>query len=124
MTETGEQIYPRDYPVRRLFTVIADAWTPIVLHALSQGTLRFSQLHRCIPDISKKMLTQVLRRLERDGLVERTVYPVVPPHTEYALTEDGRRFHEPLQWLCDWAHQNDDLLMRAQETAAPREGQK
>ncbi|MEO0363297.1 MAG: helix-turn-helix domain-containing protein, partial [Pseudomonadota bacterium] len=84
---------------------------------------RFGELHRRIPDISKKMLTQVLRRLERDGLVKRRVYPVVPPHTEYSLTEDGRRFHEPLQGLCDWAQENEDLLAKARGASLTSDAQ-
>jgi DNA-binding HxlR family transcriptional regulator len=65
--------------------------------------------HR-IPDISKKMLIQVLRKLEADGLVNRKVYPVVPPKTEYTLTPTGQRLHEPVALLCRWAAANTDLL--------------
>lgn len=67
------------------------------------GKKRFSELQRGITGISKKMLTQTLRRMERDGIVSRTVYPVVPPHTEYALTELGESLVPPLQALCRWA---------------------
>ena len=71
--------------------------------------LRYSELQRQIPDVTKKMLTQTLRTLERDGLVERTVYPVVPPKTEYRLTPLGLRFLEPIAALSEWAksHQKD-----------------
>lgn len=112
MGQENGQVFDRDYPVRRLLAIVADAWTPIVLYCLSQGTLRFSALHRRIPDISKKMLTQVLRRLEQQDLVHRKVYPVVPPHTEYSLTDEGKRLHEPIQSLCNWAHKNEALLER------------
>lgn len=104
------ETFNRNYPVRQLFEIIADAWAPILLYCLSLRTLRYSELHRQVPDISKKMLTQVLRRLERDGLVHREVFPVVPPHTEYSLTEEGRRLHEPIGMLCEWAHANEALL--------------
>lgn len=114
------QVFERDYPVRRLLALVADAWTPIVLYCLSRGTIRFSALHRQLPDISKKMLTQVLRRLEGDGLVHRQVFPVVPPHTEYSLTADGRRLHEPIMSLCDWAHANEELLVTIAERRAAR----
>ena len=97
-------------PVRRVLRLIGDKWTPIVLYCLSSGVWRFSELQRCIPDISKKMLVQVLRDLEADGLVERTVYPVAPPKTEYRLTETGRRMHEPMAMLCHWAEANTVLL--------------
>ena len=69
-------------------------------------------MQRQIPDISKKMLIQVLRSLEGEGLVERTVYPVVPPKTEYRLTEDGRKLHEPVEALCAWSVKNAEFLDR------------
>ena len=98
------------YPARRLLDLIGDKWTPIVLYCLSGGVKRFSEMQRQIPDISKKMLTQVLRSLEQGGLVERTVYQVVPPKTEYRLTEDGRKLHEPVAALCRWASEHADFL--------------
>ncbi len=98
------------YPARRLLDLIGDKWTPIVLYCLSGGVRRFNEMHRQIPDISKKVLVQVLRSLENDGLVERTVYPVVPPKTEYRLTDDGRRLHEPVAALSSWAINNDAFL--------------
>jgi DNA-binding HxlR family transcriptional regulator len=102
--------FERDYPVRRLLILISDAWTPIVFHCLSDGKKRFSELQRQLPDISKKVLTQVLRRLERDGLVHRTVYAVVPPKTEYSLTEYGQKLHEPIAMLCQWARSNEAVI--------------
>ncbi|NJL40913.1 MAG: helix-turn-helix transcriptional regulator [Leptolyngbyaceae cyanobacterium SM1_4_3] len=102
--------FERDYPVRRLLVLISDAWTPIVFHCLRDGEKRFSELQRQLPDISKKVLTQVLRRLERDGLVHRTVYAVVPPKTEYRLTECGQKLHEPIAMLCQWARSNEALI--------------
>jgi DNA-binding HxlR family transcriptional regulator len=99
-----------DCPVRRVLDVIGDKWTPIILYCLSAEARRFSELQRFIPDISKKMLAQVLRQLETDGLVQRTVYPTVPTTTDYRLTETGRRLHEPVALLCRWAEHNADLL--------------
>ena len=96
--------------VRRVLELIGDKWTPVVVYVLSQGTFRYSELRREVPDISKKMLTQVLRRLEEDGLVERTVYPVVPPKTEYRLTDLGRTIHEPIANLCRWAVEHEAEL--------------
>lgn len=104
------QVFERDYPVRRLLVLVSDAWTPIIFHCLSDGKKRFSELQRQLPDISKKMLTQVLRRLERDGLVNRTVYAVVPPKTEYSLTEYGQKLHEPITMLCQWARSNEAVI--------------
>lgn len=107
---TAQEVFERDYPVRRLLVLISDAWTPIVFHCLSDGKKRFSELQRQLPDISKKVLTQVLRRLERDGLVHRTVYAVIPPKTEYSLTEYGQKLHEPIAMLCQWARSNEAVI--------------
>jgi DNA-binding HxlR family transcriptional regulator len=108
----SSEILEAKYPARRLLDLIGDKWTPIVLYCLSGGVRRFNEMQRQIPDISKKMLIQVLRSLERDGLVERTAYPVVPPKTEYRLTEDGRRLHKPVAALCTWAIRNEAFLDR------------
>jgi DNA-binding HxlR family transcriptional regulator len=70
---------------------------------LADGMHRFGQLQRRVGGISQKMLTQTLRELERDGLVERTVHPVVPPHVEYRLTPLGRSLRQPLDAICAWA---------------------
>src|SRR5258707_5994809 len=93
-------IFDTRYPARRILKLIGDKWTPIVLYCLSGGVRRFSELHHHIPGISKKMLIQVLRSLEGSGLVDRKVYPVVPPKTEYALTPTGKLLHEPVAVLC------------------------
>ena len=103
-------IFDARYPARRILKLIGDKWTPIVLYCLSGGVRRFNELQHHIPDISKKMLIQVLRKLEASGLVDRKVYPVVPPKTEYTLTEAGRRLHEPVALLCRWAAANTALL--------------
>lgn len=98
------------YPARRYLQLIGDKWTPVVLYCLSSGTRRFGELQRHIPDISKKMLIQVLRQLEADGLVDRKVYHQVPPKTEYALTPAGKRIHEPIAAMCRWAMKNERLI--------------
>ena len=103
-------IFHQGYPARRVLNMIGDKWTPIILYCLSSGTHRFNELQRRIPDISKKMLIQVLRNLEASALVNRKVYPVVPPKTEYTLTATGKRLHEPVALLCRWAAANTDLL--------------
>src|SRR4051812_32354698 len=81
---------------QRVLERIATKWTALVIHVLARGTRRYSELQREVGGISQKMLTQTLRGLERDGLVERTVYPVVPPRVEYALTPLGQTLVEPL----------------------------
>lgn len=102
---------PKDFPSRAILALVGDKWTIVVLYCLSPREVRrFNELHRQIPNISKKMLIQTLRNLERDGLVERTVYPQVPPKTEYRLTEDGHRIREPIAELCRWAVENQTFL--------------
>lgn len=88
---------------RQVLELIADKWTAIIIYRLAQGTKRYSELQREISGISQKMLTQTLRGLERDGIVERKVYPVVPPKVEYSLTPLGETLIEPLCKLCEWA---------------------
>jgi DNA-binding HxlR family transcriptional regulator len=96
-------VYDESYPTRRLLDLIGDKWTPIVLYILGQGTKRYGQMQRHLPDISKKMLTQTLRALEEGGLLRRTVYAEVPPRVEYDLTAVGRIYLEPVTALCRWA---------------------
>src|SRR6266404_8594593 len=108
---TGEiKIYDEGYPSRRLLDLIGDKWTPIIVYILGQGTKRYSELQRHLPDVSKKMLTQTLRALERDGLLKRTVYAEVPPKVEYELTPLGKSFLEPVMTLCRWASGHTDAL--------------
>jgi DNA-binding HxlR family transcriptional regulator len=107
---SSSDIFDPRYPARRVLNFIGDKWTPVVLYCLSGGVRRLSQMQRQIPDMSKKMLIQVLRELEGSGLVERKVYPVVPPKTEYRLTDTGKRLHEPVAMLCRWAAANTTLL--------------
>jgi len=90
-------------PVRRVLSKIGNRWTTLVPIALSQRPLRFNEIVRAIPDISKRMLTQTLRELERDGLVLRQVFPTKPPTVEYQLTELGKSLLEPIAGLVSWA---------------------
>jgi len=86
-------------PSRLVLDRIADKWT-------ARGTIRYAELQRAIGGISQKMLTQTLRSLERDGLVQRKVHPVVPPKVEYSLTRLGRTLIEPLHALCRWSEKH------------------
>ena len=90
-------------PSRKVLDLIADKWVVLVIRALSLGTKRHGELTRTIEGISEKMLSQTLRRLERDGLVERKVYPVIPPKVEYSLTELGWSLNEAVNALSKWA---------------------
>jgi DNA-binding HxlR family transcriptional regulator len=99
------------FPTRRILAIIGDRWTTVVLYCLSiREHRRFNELQNQIPDISKKMLIQTLRNLERDGLLERTVYQQVPPKTEYQLTESGHKLREPIALLCEWGVNNREFL--------------
>jgi DNA-binding HxlR family transcriptional regulator len=99
------------FPTRRILAIVGDKWTTVVLYCLSiREHRRFNELQKQIPDISKKMLIQTLRNLERDGLLERTVYPQVPPKTEYRLTDSGRKLREPIAWLCEWGMNNHEFI--------------
>ncbi|MEM6464119.1 MAG: helix-turn-helix domain-containing protein [Pseudomonadota bacterium] len=108
--DADKVVFHERYPSRRLLDLIANRWTPIVLFCLASGTHHYGQMHRRIPGISKKMLSQVLRKLEADGIIHREVYRVVPPKTEYELTELGRKVYEPVRTLCDWAVENAEVF--------------
>ncbi len=93
-------------PSRLVLDRIADKWTALIIQLLSKKTMRYAELQREIGGISQKMLTQTLRSLERDGLVDRKVYPVVPPKVEYSLSRLGRTLIEPLRALCRWSEKH------------------
>ena len=109
-----------DCPSRQVLDRIADKWTALVIEALSGGTLRYSELQRRIGGVSQKMLTQTLRSLERDGLIQRKVYPVVPPMVEYSLTKLGSTLHEPLEAICRWAESHLPELLEARRRSTPQ----
>ena len=93
----NEPIPTASCPIRDVLDRIGDRWSMLVLFKLeANGTLRFSSLNALIPDISKRMLASTLRRLEQDGLVLRTVFPVVPSRVDYTLTVLGRSFLTPM----------------------------
>src|ERR1700722_20289405 len=96
-------VYDEGYPTRRLLDLIGDKWTPIIVYILGQGTKRYGELRRHLPDVSKKMLTQTLRALEQDGLLKPKGYAEGPPRVDYNLTPLGRVFLEPVTSLCAWA---------------------
>ena len=100
-------------PVRNVLDRIGDKWTMLVLVALAAGPCRFSELHRALPDVSKRMLTQTLRELERDGLATRHVFPTKPPKVEYRLSALGRSVLTPLAGLVSWAEQSYAAIREA-----------
>ncbi|GEM30977.1 hypothetical protein NN3_19840 [Nocardia neocaledoniensis NBRC 108232] len=104
----------QDCDVRQILDRIADKWSLLTIALLAGRTLRFTELRREIDGISQRMLARTLRHLERDGLVRRTVYPVVPPRVDYALTPLGGSLHETIQALVTWTetHQNEIAAAR------------
>ena len=106
---------PETCLVRDVLARVGDKWSVFVLHLLSGGTMRFTELRRSVDGISQRMLTVTLRGLERDGLVERTVYPQVPPRVEYSLTPLGESLREVVDALVTWSdeHTSDIALARA-----------
>nr|WP_288200932.1 helix-turn-helix domain-containing protein [uncultured Megasphaera sp.] len=89
-------------PVEAVLSLISGKYKCIILWHLMEGTQRYSELRRFVPQATPKMLTQQLRELEADGIVVRKVYPVVPPKTEYSLTDYGRTLSPIVQAMCDW----------------------
>jgi len=89
--------------IRDVLDRIGDKWSMLMIMELATRSQRFSELHRAIPDISKRMLTQTLRDLERDGLITRHVFPTRPPTVEYRLAPLGQSLLEPMAALVDWA---------------------
>ncbi len=100
-------------PIRNVLDHIGDQWSLLVLLTLAQGTHRFTELQRAIGDISKRMLAETLRKLERDGYVSRKVYPAVPPKVEYRLRPLGESLAAQLKPLVKWANKNHDDVRKA-----------
>ena len=88
---------------REVLQRVGDKWSVLAIDLLGQGTMRFSELHRAIDGITARMLTVTLRGLERDGIVTRTIHPVIPPRVEYALTPMGRTLLDTIGQLVTWA---------------------
>ncbi|WP_406223648.1 winged helix-turn-helix transcriptional regulator [Streptomyces canus] len=94
-----------DSLAREIFSDVANKWAFLIIEALGERTLRFSELRNEVEGISHKMLTQNLRMLERYGLIERKVHPTVPPRVEYTLTEPGQALRATVDGMCGWTHQ-------------------
>jgi DNA-binding HxlR family transcriptional regulator len=105
-----KDVYSASCPCRELLDLLANKWSALALTALGDGPRRFGALRDKLQGISPKMLTQTLRRLEELGLVHRTVYPVVPLHVEYSLTELGSDACVPLDALRRWVEANVDRI--------------
>lgn len=106
-----------DSLVREIIGRIADKWTMLVLETLEEhGRLRFTKLGDLIGGVSQKMLTKTVRQMEADGLISRTVFPVVPPRVEYELTEMGRSLSAAFCGVWIWAESNREAIAKARKT--------
>ncbi|WP_327718755.1 helix-turn-helix transcriptional regulator [Streptomyces sp. NBC_00490] len=104
-----------DCQVRQILDRVADKWSLLVIALLENRRLRFTELSREIDGVSQRMLTVTLRQLERDGLVKRTVHPVVPPRVEYELTPLGGTLHATIQSLVTWTEVHQGEIAAARE---------
>jgi DNA-binding HxlR family transcriptional regulator len=100
-------------PVRDVIERISGKWSTLLLEALAHKPYRFGELRRLVPDISQRMLTQTLRDLQRDGYIDRTVFPTKPPSVEYSMTPLGRSLFEPLSLVLQWAADNHGSVKAA-----------
>ena len=119
-TEVTAELEPcgkREHPdcgIRDVLDRVGDTWSVLVVVELSSGARRFGELQRAIDGISQRMLTLTLRNLERDGLVNRTVTPSIPPRVDYELTELGQSLQGPICGLARWATDNVEVIHEAQ----------
>jgi len=91
-------------PIRNILSRMSDKWSLLILRSLQKnGTMRYKELMAAIPDISQKMLSSTLKRLEEDHLINRKMYPEIPPRVEYKLTETAKELMPALQMMIDWA---------------------
>jgi DNA-binding HxlR family transcriptional regulator len=111
-------VFDSHCPTRQVLDLIADKWTVLIIRRLADGTLRFAQLRRSVDGISQKVLTNLLRSLERDGIVTRRIYASVPPKVEYSLTNLGRSLCDLVEGICGWAEANIEQVQAAREVYA------
>jgi DNA-binding HxlR family transcriptional regulator len=105
---------PSPCRARAVLQRVGDKWSMYVIDLLGQGTMRFSELHRAVDGITARMLTVTLRGLERDGIVTRTIHPVIPPRVEYALTPMGLTLLDAIGALVSWADSHLPEISAAQ----------
>ena len=109
-------------PVEAALDIISGKWKSIILFRVLEETRRFNELRRLLPKVTQRMLTNQLRELERDGLIERKIYPQVPPKVEYSISELGRTLEPVLRELKRWAEEQMPARIATAGTAsaAPR----
>ncbi|MFJ4090812.1 winged helix-turn-helix transcriptional regulator [Kitasatospora sp. NPDC089913] len=105
-----------DCGIRDLLNRLGDRWTVLVVVELAQGVRRFRELQRGVPGISQRMLTLTVRRLERDGLVSRTVHPTIPPQVDYELTPLGHSLTHLVRAMADWSYDHHDAIVDSRQS--------
>ncbi len=122
VTVSGRHLPSEECPrISQVLARIGEKWSVLIIIMLAERPRRFSELKRAIGGVSQRMLTLSLRALERDGLVKRTVFPVVPPWVEYELTPLGRSLHPPVSALGEWARSHLAEIDAAREAFDRRE---
>lgn len=114
-------VFLQNCPTRQVLDRLADKWALLILMRLADGTTRFNQLRREIEGVSQKVLSQTLKKLERDGLISRRAFPTVPVTVEYSLTDLGRTLRQAVASFTHWAETHMDAVWAAQaayDTAA------
>ncbi|MFI7000396.1 winged helix-turn-helix transcriptional regulator [Nocardia sp. NPDC050175] len=111
-------MFMSDCPARTAIEIVANKWSVVTLYALKDGPKRHSELVALSGGISRKVLTQTLRRLQSNGLIDRQRYAEAPPRVEYTLTPLGRTLQEPIAMLTEWAQTHGEALVDFQESAA------
>jgi DNA-binding HxlR family transcriptional regulator len=112
---SDSDVFLADCPARTTLALVADTWSVVVIFGLGDGPRRYSELRDRIGGISKKMLTQTLRKLEASGLIERRVLATAPPGVEYLLTPLGNSLQEPVSMLARWAEDHAEELAHGQD---------
>ncbi|GAA2201441.1 helix-turn-helix domain-containing protein [Streptomyces bangladeshensis] len=112
-THVSQEVTAQACPLVEVIDHVAGKWSISILVAAARGPVRFTELERSIEGISRRMLTLNLRRLERDGLLTRTVHPTVPPKVEYSLTAMARELHSYLTGLVEWAERHRGSIAEA-----------
>ena len=116
VTDARGDAFDPDCPTRVVLDRIGDKWTVLVIGALRDGSLRFSEVRARVGGVAPKVLTQTLRAMERDGLLTRTVHAQVPPRVDYELTPLGASLTAPIQALTEWAETHLAQILGARET--------
>ncbi|RAG81272.1 transcriptional regulator [Streptacidiphilus pinicola] len=111
-------VFLADCPARLAIEIIANKWSVVTLFALTDGPKRHSELVALSGGISRKVLTQTLRRLQSNGLIDRHAYAEAPPRVEYSLTALGQTLQEPIVMLTEWARTNGEAVVDFRESAA------